>query len=313
MWVLLHYIQDAYIRFTATAYAFAMTVLLAENVKRIFIRSMAKRTNKSSEGSIVSPSLAPFGAETKEEWKQLIIAGKEQPYLISNYGGVKTLITSSTHRPGGDIAQIADYKGYVNVVIKINGRISTMKVHRLVALMFVPNDLCLPEINHKDENKSNNRADNLEWCNRLYNVRYGTGRDRGVSKLKKELCQYDICGNLIKIWPSVKSAAKELDIDASCITRCACGKIKTYRDYIWLYKDDPNAEKMIQEKMIWLSNGNNRFYGDKRPVGAVDDSGRLRMIFPSARYAEKYGFKSSGICKSIKSGQRHYGYRWVFT
>lgn len=50
------------------------------------------------------------------------------------------------------------------------------KVHRLIALAFVPNLYGLPEVNHKDENKHNNSASNLEWCTSGYNKTYGSGR-----------------------------------------------------------------------------------------------------------------------------------------
>lgn len=63
------------------------------------------------------------------------------------------------------------------VLYSQNGR-KTFKVHRLVAEVFLPNPNCLPQINHKDENRENNRVDNLEWCDNNYNYHYGTHIDR---------------------------------------------------------------------------------------------------------------------------------------
>ena len=54
----------------------------------------------------------------------------------------------------------------------------TKRVHRLVAQAFIPNPNGYKEINHKDEDKTNNRVSNLEWCDRLYNMNYGTWKDR---------------------------------------------------------------------------------------------------------------------------------------
>lgn len=107
-------------------------------------------------------------------------------YKISNLGRIKSLerldnkgrtvhekILSSCKRPDG----------YYTVGLSINGKAKSFLIHRLVALTFIPNPDNLPEINHKDENKSNNCVDNLEWCTSKYNCNYGTHNER-VSKTK---------------------------------------------------------------------------------------------------------------------------------
>ena len=54
-----------------------------------------------------------------------------------------------------------------------NGKPKSFAIHRLVALAFIPNPLSLPQVNHKDEDRLNNEADNLEWCDNKYNCSYG--------------------------------------------------------------------------------------------------------------------------------------------
>lgn len=76
------------------------------------------------------------------------------------------------------IKQFKNRHGYVTVRIYKDGVGTTRTVHRLVAKTFIPNPENLPEVNHKDENKSNNVVSNLEWCTRKYNVYYGTGLER---------------------------------------------------------------------------------------------------------------------------------------
>lgn len=78
--------------------------------------------------------------------------------------------------------------GYGYMIIDLRDKSGTKKhkrVHRLVAEAFIPNPYNLPEINHKDENKQNNSADNLEWCTSSYNKKYGTGSKRRSDGMKK--------------------------------------------------------------------------------------------------------------------------------
>lgn len=89
-------------------------------------------------------------------------------------------------------------KGYYKVRLTSKPRQSKQFfVHRLVAEAFIENSLGYSEVNHKDENKSNNRVENLEWCDRKYNVNYGTGMDRMVkTKLRKGIFRFSGYGNL---------------------------------------------------------------------------------------------------------------------
>ena len=112
-----------------------------------------------------------------EIWKP--IPGFEDRYEISNFGRVKSLpkYTYSRGYPQLRKEKILkprkDGGGYLCVVLSDgNGIIKEFKVHKLVGMVFVSNDLMLPLINHKDENRQNNKADNLEWCNNAYNVKY---------------------------------------------------------------------------------------------------------------------------------------------
>lgn len=62
--------------------------------------------------------------------------------------------------------------GYLKVNLYKNGKMKCCRVHRLVANAFLPNPENLPQINHKDEDKTNNNVSNLEWCDRAYNINY---------------------------------------------------------------------------------------------------------------------------------------------
>lgn len=112
-----------------------------------------------------------------EIWKE--IPGYEGLYEVSSYGGVRRYHSY-------DLKLYNTNKGYLQVYLYNNGVRKGIKVHRLVAQTFIPNPDCLPQVNHKDENKTNNRVDNLEWCDCKYNIKYGSAIERTVStKIKK--------------------------------------------------------------------------------------------------------------------------------
>lgn len=98
-------------------------------------------------------------------------------YFISNFGRI-------LGKSGKILKTYENYKGYLKVGLVVSGKKSTVKkrVHRLVAQAFIPNPDNLPEVNHKDLNKQNNRVDNLEWVTgeenrKHYNNIKNTGKD----------------------------------------------------------------------------------------------------------------------------------------
>lgn len=124
-----------------------------------------------------------------EEWKD--VPGYLGYYQISNLGRVKSLnrtivYSPSKFYPNGRVRVLkekiltpsVDKKGYEFVQLFINGNYRSKKIHRLVAEVFIPNPNNLEQVNHKDENKKNNKVSNLEWCTLIYNINYGTGKYR---------------------------------------------------------------------------------------------------------------------------------------
>ena len=115
-----------------------------------------------------------------------IIQGTNDFYAVTPSGKIYTLIK----RGRGNLKRekpvqkktFINNSGYVQVLLSINGKQKAPLVHRLVAMAFIPNPYGLPEVNHKDENKLNNSADNLEWCTHKYNQNYGTGSLRSSRK-----------------------------------------------------------------------------------------------------------------------------------
>lgn len=106
----------------------------------------------------------------KEVWRD--IQGYEGIYEVSNYGNIRSLKYGKFKY----LKPRKDGNGYFQVILCKNGQKKEYRVHRLVAMAFIDNPSNLPQINHKDEDKTNNKASNLEWCTNKYNKRYSCGK-----------------------------------------------------------------------------------------------------------------------------------------
>lgn len=177
-----------------------------------------------------------------EIWKD--IKGYEGLYQISNLGRVKSLekktyagINKGTYivRKERILKTNKSRDGYLRVTLCNNKENIMYFVHRLVAQTFLDNPNNYKEVNHKDENKQNNRAENLEWCTRKYNVNYG----KRILKTQKKVLQYDKNGKLIKEWNSTMDIQRKLNIANTIISACCLNKKyrKTAGGYVWKYKD----------------------------------------------------------------------------
>lgn len=133
--------------------------------------------------------------------------------------------------------QSKDDKGYLIVKLSKNNISHTIKVHKLVANAFIPNPFKLPQINHRDEDKTNNNVDNLEWCTNKYNCNYGTHNKRMSKTLSKTVYQYSNNYDLIKVWDSAVQCSRENSrYNHRHISECCLGKRKTHQGYKWSYK-----------------------------------------------------------------------------
>ena len=125
-----------------------------------------------------------------EEWKS--IPGYEGLYEVSSYGRVKSLEISYTrkngimdHKPEIILSPKNNGTGYFIVCLYKNKTHKYYLIHRLVAQIFIPNPDNLSDVNHKDEDKSNNRVDNLEWCDHKYNMNYNDVLKRRSQRMKE--------------------------------------------------------------------------------------------------------------------------------
>ena len=166
--------------------------------------------------------------EIVAEWRQ--IKGYEDRYLVSNTGLIFSKISNRLLSPK------IDRYGYKVVALSRNRKLKYFTVHRLVAISFIPNPYNLPTVNHKDENKLNNRVDNLEWSTVKDNDNYGTRNERMAnSKKKNPIAQYDLSMNLIKVHSGIKDAQRNTGVNRNSI-RDVCRGIRPYAGgYAWRY------------------------------------------------------------------------------
>lgn len=161
----------------------------------------------------------------EEVWVDL--PGYEGLYRISNMGNIMSLPRKGTK--GGLMVGVVHPKGYRQVSLRKDGKQFTEKVHRLVALAFIPNPNNSPQVNHKDENKLNNRVDNLEWCDNTYNHEYGTRTLRTGRPVR--------CVETGVVYPGSAWAARELNVDQSTITKCCKNPNRGTNGLHWEYVD----------------------------------------------------------------------------
>ena len=154
-------------------------------------------------------------------------------YYVSNLGRVLSLNYNHTGKEG--FLKQTIKRGYYTVVLCNKNGKRTFLVHRLVARAFIPNHKNLPFINHKDENKSNNCVDNLEWCTPKYNINYGNTRLKISNSHKKKVGRYNLTGELLQVYDSMKDASKN-GFRADRISLCCNKHQKTHKGYIWKFQ-----------------------------------------------------------------------------
>ena len=164
--------------------------------------------------------------KVNEQWRP--IKGFDGLYEVSNLGNVR-------NKRGKVLSPKVGKTGYLIVGLHDNCEVTYKYIHRLVGETFleIPDFKC--EINHIDENKSNNRVDNLEWTTRVQNVNHGTGRSRHDRKLFKPVSCFLPDGTFVKRYESITEAGRDLGVLKTSVWAAVSGKSKTCKGMIWKY------------------------------------------------------------------------------
>ena len=174
-----------------------------------------------------------------EEWRDVV--GYEGLYQVSDQGRVKSLERKVPKWDGERTVKERILKpavkptGYVEVNLYTGGKQKALTVHRLVCQAFHENPDNKPEVNHINEDKTDNRACNLEWSTRIENCNHGTRNERTGKAQSKPVAQYTQDGELIKVWPSTMEVGRQTGFSQGGISLAANGKLKTSHGFIWKY------------------------------------------------------------------------------
>ena len=173
---------------------------------------------------------------TEEVWRD--VKGYEGLYQVSNMGRVKSL--GRKDRFGRVIKErilepAVTHNGYLRVGLHVDGKRKMLRVHRLVCEAFHENPDNKSEVNHVNENKTDNRACNLEWSTRTENCNHGSRNERVAKALSKPIGQFSLDGKLIKVWQSACEARRQTGFDQGYVGAVARGKFKQAYGFIWKY------------------------------------------------------------------------------
>ena len=190
-----------------------------------------------------------------EQWRTAVYDGEiyEGLYKVSNLGRILSLNYRNTGK--AELMNPEEIKnGYLRVGLSKNGERKRCLVHRLVAQTFLANPENLPEVNHKDEDKTNNfvflnedgsvdkEKSNLEWKNHRDNCNHGTRNERSAKtrtngKLSKRVLQLSLSGDLIREWESTSECGRN-GFSQGNVCSCCNGKLPHYKGFLWMYAED---------------------------------------------------------------------------
>ena len=166
-------------------------------------------------------------------WKD--IKGYENLYQVSSEGRVKSLGNGKSNASKERVLKPYKTKGgYLVVSLSKDGKQKLYYIHRLVATAFITNPNNLSEVNHKNEDKTDNRIENLEWCTSQYNNNFGTHNERMAKSKSIPILQFTKNGEFIRKWDSAIQAERELGFCNSGINKNLKGKLKSAYGYIWM-------------------------------------------------------------------------------
>lgn len=165
----------------------------------------------------------------EEVWKD--IKGYEGLYQVSSFGRVKRFTTGRILKGGKDT------QGYLMVLLCKNNTKSNKSLHRLVAQTFIPNPENKPQVNHMDENKTNNRVDILEWMTAKENNNHGKHNKRVSKSNSIPIIATNLKTGELQEFYGSRECARQLCLHNQSISAVLKGRLKQTKGYTFKYKE----------------------------------------------------------------------------
>ena len=272
---------------------------------------------------MIGSSMAPATLTTPavEVWKD--IEGYEGLYQVSSHGQVRSVECDTIRYRNGQPRpyhkrqqlrkQKISAKGYMRVGLHRDSVEKTYLVHRLVAQAFIPNPGNLPEINHKDQNPANNRADNLEWCTRKYNMNYGDLHERQVNAVSHPIEQLTMDGQHVAYFRSAKelerlSGGKYYERDVRRVAKSKTTRHSSVYGFRWRCVEKTDNLTYCTEPFV-----PKKPKSDRKLEQLTMDGRHVAYYKSATKAAKEIGCPFSCIYHATKRISRSsHGYRWRF-
>lgn len=231
-------------------------------------------------------------------WKKIIIDNYETNYSVSDEGQVKNDLNNVLLKP-------SIQQGYAHVTLYINGKYKRCKVHRLVAIAFIPNPECKPYVNHIDGLKNHNVVNNLEWVTPAENTQHAVRTGLMLPTREHKVTQFSLEGDKIAEFASMSEAARATNSLVEKICMCCERKRITHNGFQWRYSNEcgERLQKVMLPKTM------------PKQVAQINiTTNQIIAVYESITQAAKAVNGSSGaICNIINHKTQtytHKGYKW---
>ena len=235
----------------------------------------------------------------------MYINDKKTIYQVSNIGNIRNSKNIKNRKCGLLKPRYNKSNGYIQTCIRFENEKYYRYIHRLVAEAFIPNPDNLPQVNHIDGDKHNNRVENLEWCDGEYNMRHCF--DNCLCSTAKKIKVYSLSGKYINTYKSITEAFKDLNISSSekLNSDVFYDNTKQNQGYQWRLYDSELEVKNLIDKCKMFSKG----------VVKLTLEGEYICEYKTLNSAYvDLGRRDNGDISRVCKGKQKtaYGFKWVY-
>lgn len=243
-----------------------------------------------------------------EEWRLILIDGIETHYEVSNLGRIRNINKLSWKTKGVLTPKVNKKSGYCQVVIALNGKDYYKYIHRLVSEAFLQNPKNLPQVNHIDGNKQNNRLSNLEWVSQKANMKHAFDNIL-VEGTQKPVFIYSLKGDFVNEYPSISEAIRQLLPHKKYSTLGINNKV-LFNINFQMY----GYQWRLKGSDIPVCNIEDTFHGFKGVVQLTLDSEYVNEFDKVSDACKELGILNNGeinrVCKNKQKTCQ--GYNWMY-